>query len=188
MAVRASAKRKQECWKKSTEAPTVMLATERPRLRRHVRRAVLPHDPGFFYLHDVLGLSDQLQRLTPHEACWAELLDGEHTLAEIHYASTRRTGVQLSLDELTRWVDQLDQRLLLDSPRFRQAVSTPIRPARHAGGCYAADPGELRRQLDSYFTHPKGPGLPRADRTDGSLRAALLPHIDYRWGGVSYAW
>src|SRR5439155_4714236 len=46
-----------------------------------------------------------------------------------------------------------------------------------------------------------GPGLPRSDplaregpelaqgpRPDGQLTAALLPHIDYARGGVSYAW
>ncbi len=49
-------------------------------------------------------------------------------------------------------------------------------------------PRRLRDQLAGYFTQPGGPGLPRPDRPDGSLHAALLPHIDYRWGGVSYAW
>ena len=37
------------------------------------------------------------------------------------------------------------------------------------------------------FTDPKGPGLPRLRQPDGSLRAALVPHIDYGRGGVTYA-
>jgi AmmeMemoRadiSam system protein B len=165
-----------------------MLLTERPRLRPHVRYIFPAHDPGFVYLEDQLGLCDAPQRLTPHEASWVGLLDGERTLAEIHADAARHTGVQLPLEDLRRWLERLDQGLLLDTPRFRQIMAAPIRPPRHAGGCYAADPAQLRRQLDAYFTQPGGPGLPRQERPDGTLRAALLPHIDFRWGGVSYAW
>ena len=165
-----------------------MLVTERPRLRPHVRRGYSPSDPGFAYLEDLLGLCGAPQRLTPHESSWLSLLDGDHTLSEIHGDAARSSGVQLPLQDLVRWVERLDQGLLLDTPRFRQAVASPIRPARHAGGCYAADATELRHQLAGYFTHPRGPGLPYKGQPDGSLRVALLPHIDYRWGGVSYAW
>jgi MEMO1 family protein len=161
-----------------------MAATERPRLRPHVRRTVLPDDPDHVCLEDLLGLCDEPQCLTPEEAAWLDLLDGEHSLAEIH----RDTGGRAPRDRLAQWVERLDNHLLLDTPRFRQVVDAPVRPARHAGGCYAADPASLRRQFEGYFTQPKGPGLPRPGRPDGSLHAALLPHIDYRWGGVSYAW
>jgi MEMO1 family protein len=161
-----------------------MLATERPRLRPHVRLTLSPHEPDSAYLEDLLGLCEEPQRLTSQEAAWLDLLDGERTLADIH----RATGTALPLDRLARWIEQLDGRLLLDSPRFRQVAGAPVRPARHAGGCYAADADGLRRQLEGYFTQPGGPGLPRPGRPDGSLHVALLPHIDYRWGGVSYAW
>jgi AmmeMemoRadiSam system protein B len=162
-----------------------MPTKERPRLRRHVRRTGLPHDPGATYLEDLLGLCEQPQRLTPQEASWLDLLDGERNLAEIRLAAG---GSPPALEELARWVDRLDQELLLDTPRFRQVMDSPVRPPRHAGSCYAADPDELRRQLEDYFTGPGGPGLPRPGSPDGSLRVALLPHVDYRWGGVSYAW
>ena len=46
----------------------------------------------------------------------------------------------------------------------------------------------LRRQLMRLFTDPRGPGLPEPRRTNGNLRAALIPHIDYPRGGVTYAW
>jgi AmmeMemoRadiSam system protein B len=136
------------------------------------------------YLEDLLGLCETPHRVSIEQAAWLDLLDGERTLAEIH----RATGAALPLDALARWVEQLDSRLLLDSPRFRQVAGAPVRPPRHAGGCYSADPEALRHQLESYFTQPGGPGLPRPGRPDGSLHVALLPHIDYRWGGVSYAW
>jgi AmmeMemoRadiSam system protein B len=144
----------------------------------------LPNDPGHAYLEDLLGLCEEPQRVTAVEATWLELLDGERTLADIH----RAAGARLPLEALTGWIDQLDRKLLLDSPRYRDVVAAPVRPARHAGTCYSVEERKLRRQLEGYFTHPDGPGLPRPGKPDGSLHIALLPHIDFRWGGVSYAW
>ncbi len=161
-----------------------MLTTERPRLRRHVRRTHLLHDPGHVYLEDALGLCEEPQRLTTVETAWLELLDGERTLADIH----RAAGAKLPVETLARWLEHLDGRLLLDSPRFREVVNAPVRLARHVGGCYDADDRALRRQLEGYFTQAGGPGMPRPGRPDGSLHVALLPHIDFRAGGVSYAW
>jgi AmmeMemoRadiSam system protein B len=159
-------------------------AIERPRLRSHVRPEPVPDDPASAYLDDLLGLCDEPLCLGPEEVGWLSLLDGERTLTEIH----RSAGTEKPIDALARWINGLDEKLLLDTPRFRAIADAPVRPFRHAGGCYSADPGLLRRQLDGYFTQPGGPGLPRPGRPDGTLRVALLPHIDYRWGGVSYAW
>jgi hypothetical protein len=158
-----------------------MPTTDRPRLRRHVRST---HEAGQAQLEDALGLCPQPQRLTPLESAWLDLFDGARTLADIH----RATGARLPLETLTRWVERLDDRLLLDSPRFRQVVDGPVRPARHAGTCYRADADALRPQLAGYFTQAGGPGLPRPSRPDGSLHIALVPHIDFGWGGPSYAW
>jgi MEMO1 family protein len=165
-----------------------MPASERPRLRSHLRRAVVENDQESAYVEDLLGLCDEPQRFTAQEASWLDLLDGERNLVEIHRESARAAAGAPSLETLARWVQRLDAGLLLDTPRFRQIVESPLRPARHGGGCYHADPTELRRQLEGYFTQPGGPGLPRPGRPDGALHVALLPHIDYRWGGVSYAW
>jgi MEMO1 family protein len=164
-----------------------MLTPERPRLRTHLRRTSFADDPDHAYLEDQLGLVDGPQRLTAEETAWLDVLDGERNLAEIHRALARGNAPP-TLESLARWIERLDAGLLLDTPRFREIVDSPIRPARHAGGCYAADPDTLRRQLEGYFTQPGGPGLPRPGRPDGTIRTALLPHIDYRWGGVSYAW
>jgi AmmeMemoRadiSam system protein B len=66
-------------------------------------------------------------------------------------------------------------------------VNQPVRPPRCIG-CYEGEPALLRRQLERFFTCRAGPGLPRSTTADGTLRAALLPHIDYPRGGVTYAW
>src|SRR5438552_3197011 len=134
-----------------------MLTTERPRLRPHVRRTLLPSDPEHAYLEDLLGLCDEPQRLTLKEASWLDLLDGERSLVEIHRAAGREFGAPPSLEMLAHWVERLDEGLLLDTPRFRQIAEAPLRPARHAGGYYAAEPDGLRHQLEGYFTQRGGP-------------------------------
>src|SRR5207237_7536083 len=45
-----------------------------------------------------------------------------------------------------------------------------------------------RRHLARPFPGPDGPGRPRARKPDGTLRAALVPHMDYARGGVTYGW
>jgi AmmeMemoRadiSam system protein B len=165
-----------------------MLATERPRLRPYLHLARAPGEMGSEYLVDRLGLADEPHRLTAQEAAWLGLLDGHHTLRDIQLAAMARAGGRLlPIEQIARWVDRLDAGLFLDSPAFRRVVDAPVRAPRHVG-CYERDPADLRRQLDGLFTHPDGPGRPGPPRPDGALRAALLPHIDYHRGGVSYAW
>src|SRR5262249_3021165 len=85
------------------------------------------------------------------------------------------------------FAERMERALFLDSPAFRGRVDGPVRPPSCLGA-YEPDPDALRRQLWRLFTSPGGPGLPRDKQPDGRLRAALLPHIDYARGGVSYAW
>ena len=79
--------------------------------------------------------------------------------------------------------------LLLDSPRFHQHVFASVRKPSCIG-CYDADPVVLRDQLRNLFTADGGPGLPvaNAPAAHGKLRAALLPHMDYARGNVTYGW
>jgi AmmeMemoRadiSam system protein B len=144
--------------------------------------------PGHFLLWDQLGVNCVRQRLNPVEFLCLELLDGEHSLRDIQTAVMQQAGgVLLPLELFTRLVNRLDEALFLDGPRFRQAVGRQIREPRCIG-CYEGEPGALRRQLEGLFTGPGGPGLPRTGSCDSQLRAALIPHIDYSRGGVTYAW
>jgi AmmeMemoRadiSam system protein B len=165
-----------------------MSATENPRLRPFLRCARDGSRPGHFILWDHLGLSSAPQRLDPLELCCLELLDGTHSLQDIQVAATRAAGgFLIPLELVTRLVRKLDDALFLEGPRFRQAVSGPVREPRCIG-CYEGEPAALRRQLDRLFTGLGGPGLPRPGRPQRQLRAALIPHIDYPRGGTTYAW
>jgi len=96
-------------------------------------------------------------------------------------------GQLLPFELFTGLVQKLDEAFFLESPRFRDRLTSPVRePA--CIGCYEADPMALREQLTGLFRNDGGPGLPQPRQPDGRLRAALLPHIDYERGGKTIAW
>src|SRR5262249_44236493 len=163
-------------------------STERPRLRPGLAVAHDPSDTRYVFLLDQLRLSRRPERLTLLEFMWVQLFDGQRTLRDVQVEAMRQTGGELlPLDWFVTLVEKLDQAFFLDSPRFREYFSSPVREPSCIG-CYETDPAALRQQLTRLFTGPGGPGLPKAKPADGTLRAALLPHIDYQRGGAAYAW
>jgi AmmeMemoRadiSam system protein B len=145
-------------------------------------------DPRFVILWDQYRLSPRQQRLSQREFAWIQLFDGRRSLPDIQTHAARQHGEIVPLEVLIGLVRSLEEALFLDSPGFRAHLARPVRDAVHAGGCYDSHPANLRRQLDRLFTAPGGPGLPGKAAPDGALRAALVPHIDYARGGVSYGW
>ena len=108
--------------------------------------------------------------------------DGSESLDAI-----RRDFAATHSEEAARQlVDQLDRAFFLDTPRFRERIAGPIRPASCAGRAYDDDPDELRRILYGLFE--RGAGQPGVHRPDPALRAVLAPHIDYTRGGLSYTY
>lgn len=72
--------------------------------------------------------------------------------------------------------------------RLRSSVACgTIRPPACTTN-YGDDPVRLRRWLDRLFTAPDSPGRPGSRRPNPRFRAALVPHIDYARGGLTYAW
>jgi AmmeMemoRadiSam system protein B len=122
----------------------------------------------------------------------ASRFDGRQSLGDIQVDLMRLVGgVLVSLDTIAGLVTVLDEALLLDSPRFAEHLNGPVRKPSCIG-TYDADPEKLRQQLRTLFTAPGGPGLPQNGRDKpgrsphGRLRAALLPHMDYGRGNVTY--
>lgn len=160
----------------------------RPQLRSHLQFVRDPLDPHHAYLVDQLRQISEPLRLTWEELDLLAWFDGERTLHDIHGAARKeKQGKVLPLERCAALVQRLDEALALDSPRWQRHIGNPVRePA--CIGCYEGDPERLRRQLQRLFTHHRGAGLPRERKSDGRLRAALIPHIDYPRGGVSYTW
>jgi AmmeMemoRadiSam system protein B len=165
-----------------------MPASERPQVRPYLAAAEDDDDARYVYVWDRLRLSAEPQRLTRQEFAWLQLFDGERTLRDIQADLISRPDHQfLPIDALAAFAERMEQALFLDGPGFRERVNGPVRPPSCIGA-YEGDADALRRQLRRLFTGAGGPGLPRAARPDGRLRAALLPHIDYARGGTTYAW
>jgi AmmeMemoRadiSam system protein B len=161
---------------------------ERPQLHPLVRWERDGDDPGYLVAWNRSGPGAGPLRVSLEAYCWLQLFDGRRTLREIQAEAMRQAGGELlPLEILTSLVEKLDRARMLDGPEFRDLLARPIRePA--CVGCYKANPDALRRQLRRLFTGAGGSGLPGEARPDGRLCAALIPHIDYDRGGVTYTW
>jgi AmmeMemoRadiSam system protein B len=144
--------------------------------------AAQPHDdPRFMVVWDQLRISRQtLQVPRPLFECMRRM-DGQRPLNELQLID----GLLVPLDALHVLLRHLDEALFLAGPRFDAALVAPVREPICIG-CYKGEPAALRQQLRDSFTMEGGPGLPGAAKPGRRLRAALLPHIDYARGGVSY--
>ena len=117
--------------------------------------------------------------LTARELVLAQLFDGERTWREIQTAAQGELGGELITVETIRTVaSRLEEAGFLDGPIRRPSCL----------GSYPSNPRKLRLLLDELFSGPGGAGKPIGKKPDDSLRAALIPHIDYGRGGFSYTW
>jgi AmmeMemoRadiSam system protein B len=161
---------------------------ERPQLHPYLRWEKDWSEPGYLVLWNRSGLGNGPLRVSTEVYLWLQLFDGRRTLHEIQAEAIRQAGGELlPFEVFTSLVEKLDEAMLLDGPEFRQVLASPVREPSCIG-CYPGHPDALRRQLRKLFTGPGGPGLPGEPRPDGRLRAALIPHIDYTRGGVTYTW
>lgn len=165
-----------------------MAVLERPRLRSGLAVIQDDSDPRHLFLYDRMRISPTPYRLSWQELGWIQFFNGEMTFREVQHAAMQEEGgTLLPLDLFQGLAERLDSELYLDSQRYRDFLTGPIREPSCIG-CYSEDPEELRQQLHQLFVAKGGPGLPSDRKPDGTLRAALLPHIDYGRGGKTYAW
>ncbi|PYN46164.1 MAG: AmmeMemoRadiSam system protein B [Candidatus Rokuibacteriota bacterium] len=195
-----------------------------PRLRAVEAFPVEHEGRSCVALRDPAGYTDAIVLLHGPLLEIVSLFDGGHTVADIQAAVMRRHGQLVERRQIEEIAEALDQQGFLDSPGFagRRAVidgaflASPTRPATHAGGAYAGEPGELRAMLDGFFAPPDGPGPidgARAAEPEGrgrsaaperrgrsaaterrgqsaatEVRGVIAPHIDFHRGGSAYAW
>jgi AmmeMemoRadiSam system protein B len=155
-----------------------MSPTERPKLR-----GLLAATPsGFdhqYVVWDQLRLSSAEVLVTNVELECLKLFDGSRDLRDVQRALMQIVGgILIPVDVIEGLAHRMQRAEFLDGP-----VRKPV-----CVRTYPADPAGLRRQLDRLFTGPGGAGRPSEPRPDDSLRAALVPHIDYARGGPTYTW
>jgi AmmeMemoRadiSam system protein B len=125
-----------------------------------------------------------------------QYLDGAHTLEEVRSEYQRYFHKEIPIDLLHQVVQKLDQGYFLDNDTFRGFFAelaesfgqAKVREAHHAGVSYSRDPVGLCQSLSDLFSKPKGPGLPDASVGKGQVTGVVVPHIDLRLGGSTYAW
>jgi len=147
------------------------------------------------YLRDPFGYASQSLLLPLPAFFIVSLFDGRHSVPDVEEAFARRFGEPLPSGAVADIVAQLDTHYYLEGERFatleretrERFAASGTRPLAHVGTCYSGDQHRLRGELDGFFTHPSGPGLPRS-RSGAGLRAIIAPHIDLRVGGPCYAW
>lgn len=160
---------------------------DRPRLRPGLTADIDPNDPMRAVVWDQFRLSARVLHVPRPMVAWMDLFDGQRTLAEVQAVATRTSGGRfVSLDLIRDLAKHMEEVAFLDGPRFRALLDDPVRNPSCIG-CYPPEPDDIRALFRGLFTADGGPGLPGEPRPDGRLRAALLPHIDFRRGNVSYA-
>jgi AmmeMemoRadiSam system protein B len=158
-------------------------ADDRPRLRDGL--SVGRDDGGRLCLWDPHRVGGPPVPVTPALLDAASRFTGRLTLRDHQAALAPRFGL-VPLDALIGFARALDASLFLDNDTLRQYLTGPTRRPSCVG-CYPADPGGVRETVGSLFTAPGGPGLPDPHATPTKrLRAALLPHMDYARGNVTY--
>lgn len=140
------------------------------------------------------------QRISENVMMTAELepillmMNGNNSLLDIQVELTRRSGGEIvPFEEVKRLVMEMDARMLLDSPRFRETMEmsaqfweeSKLRKPFHAGQAYERDPQKLRQMLDSFYEADDGPGKPQ--KNGKFVKGLLAPHIDIRSGGPTFA-
>lgn len=171
---------------------------EFPRLRPLIILPVRDGERELLLIQDPLGVIPGQPVLGIEALAILQLLDGSVSLTDLS-AALMRESKDLRIQQMVRdFIRQLDELLMLESPRFEAAHRKlrdayhplEIRPAALAGRAYPADPAELERKLDEDFAAAaalrEAAGQPTA-AADARPRAIMAPHLDPRRAGPTIA-
>lgn len=171
---------------------------EYPRLRPLV---LVPFSDGqreLLIVSDPLGVIPGQPVLAVESLAIMQLLDGSLSLNDLT-AALMRESKDLRVANMVRdFVAQLDELLMLESPRFEHAYQQlrddyhrlEIRPAVHEGRSYPADAAECRRVLDRDFAAAaqwRDEAREAIADDDVLPRGIMVPHLDPRRAGAAIA-
>ncbi|MBI3830373.1 MAG: AmmeMemoRadiSam system protein B [Planctomycetes bacterium] len=154
-----------------------------------------PEEMGIV-LHDPDGFAPQPAVLSPGAYALATLFNGERTAKEIAKIFMDQYGQEVTEQGIRELAGELEKNLFLDSPKFEETVrqtlqrflAATVRPATLADECYPSDPEALIKQVDAFFAQDGGPGaLTSQPAATDEIHGMVLPHIDLRVGGATYA-
>jgi AmmeMemoRadiSam system protein B len=143
-------------------------------------------------LRDPAGLTDRVAFLPGAAVAILSACDGQRTAAEVAAAAAARLGTPVAEEQVHELLDQLDDGLFLDTPRFRahhralldEFRAAPVREHSLAGASYAGDAEELTAFLDAQLEGARGRARTAAAAPPPA--GLIAPHIDFARGGPVY--
>jgi AmmeMemoRadiSam system protein B len=171
---------------------------EYPRLRPLV---LMPFSDGqreLILVNDPMGVIPGQAVLSMDSLPLLQLLDGTVSINDVS-AALMRESKDLRVANMVRdFVAQLDELLMLESPRYHKALQAlreayhplEIRPAALEGRSYPAERAALRHVLESHFAEAekrRATAQQPVAPPDARPRALLAPHLDPRRAGPAIA-
>ncbi len=165
-----------------------------PRLRSLDVKWVSEGNEQYLYLRDPLGLTPGEVFIPGYLAPFLMLCDGEHNLVTIRAALALYRGMDLSAQEVERLARELDDAVVLESPKAQAAQRdaltayrlSPFRQPALADAAYPGDPTSLDKTLSAYCANSPTPQGVGGDAS-APVVGILSPHIDYNRGHKVYA-
>ena len=162
---------------------------EHPRTRRLEAFPLTHQGREMIGLRDPEGYFPDVAAVSPAAYFIASLCDGRRSLREIQAAYVRRYGDIITTGQLEAILQQLDDQLILDSPRFRRLkeesdreyMGLPNRPMTLAGLSYSPQPRELAGEIAAMLEAAEG-----SDSDAGPPLGLVAPHIDPGRGARCY--
>ena len=171
---------------------------EYPRLRRLMIMPVRDGERELLLVQDPMGIIKGQPVLGIEALAILQLLDGTVTLTDIS-AAVMQESKDLRVGNMVRdFIGQLDEMLMLESPRFERALAEAredyhrleIRQAALEGVSYPAERSELEAFLDERFGAAAELRAQRQEPTaapGATPRAIMAPHLDPRREGALMA-
>lgn len=140
-------------------------------------------------------LTEETVLLPIEAAAIIQFFDGARSVRQIQEELMRQSGQLIDSSLIQDLADQLDEHLLLDSPRLLKHLHElneswrreSVRPAYHAGSAYPADRRELINFLDQFYAATDGPGPLPEKPAANDLKGIVAPHMSIQDSGICTA-
>jgi AmmeMemoRadiSam system protein B len=150
----------------------------------------------YVVLWDPSGLSKEKLVLPLNYFFVVQHFDGDHSLQEIGALYLKRFGEFLMPDKVEQLVGDLEAKLFLEGQRTEGAKEearaayrgAKVRPAVYAGKSYEADRGQLKKQIDGFFSSKEGPDFKPSENKGKVIKGLMVPTYDLKQAGPIYAW
>ncbi len=169
-----------------------MTGDHKPKLRWPLDLQMIEHQgQKFVIIRDRGGIAEQPAVIPAPLMAIVSKFDGENSIDRI---ASEMAGHGVTPDFVSKLAAELDSFFFLENERsgsrwreIKKAYSElDIRPAAFAGAVYAADPKELKKELDGYAARAAAISAEQLAHAK-KMVAMTMPHIDYRRGWHAYA-